>query len=124
MTRHLRLGAGWLARGGERPQPVEVRSGHPNGRIDSGVSPEASSGAGGCRVSRMPDNATVVTNWLRSKPGRYLCQDCISVHTGVAPVNQVNQIVRPLGQTREWRYTKAPCAECGRNRKCITFVGT
>jgi hypothetical protein len=72
----------------------------------------------------MSDNATVVTTWLRSNRECYFCQACISLKTGVAPVNQVNQVVRPLGQAREWRYAPAPYAECGRARKCIAFVGS
>jgi len=53
-----------------------------------------------------------VTRWLRSRRGRYVCQDCIILNTGVAPKALVNQIVRPLRQApREWRYEMATYAE-------------
>lgn len=71
----------------------------------------------------MPDNATVITSWFRSNRGRYFCQGCVSRNTGVTPTAQVNQIVRPPGQSRDWRYASAPCAECGRSRTCVAFLG-
>jgi hypothetical protein len=72
----------------------------------------------------MPDNTEIVVSWLRSKPGRYYCQTCITENTGVAPATQVNQIVRPLAPaSKEWRYMSTTCDGCGRSRKCIKFVG-
>lgn len=70
------------------------------------------------------DNAGRVTGWLRQKRGQYYCQHCISRETGVTPIAQVNQIVRPLAQApKEWRYEDAPCSGCGRERRCIANVG-
>ena len=72
----------------------------------------------------MPDNAEIVTDWLRSKPDRHYCHSCITENTGIRPAAQVNQIVRPLAQAqREWRYMNTLCDGCGRSRKCIKFVG-
>ena len=71
----------------------------------------------------MPDNVAIVTTFLRSKPERYYCHSCVSENTGVGPAAQVNQIVQPLGNAREWRYTSTQCDGCGRSRKCIKFVG-
>lgn len=63
-------------------------------------------------------NAARVTRWLRQRRGNYYCQHCISRETGVTPIAQVNQIVRPLQQApKEWRYGHAPCSGCGRERK-------
>jgi hypothetical protein len=69
------------------------------------------------------DKAEIVTTFLRSKPERYYCHSCVSENTGVGPETQVNQIVQPLGQSREWRYGATVCDGCGRSRKCIKFVG-
>ena len=71
----------------------------------------------------MSDNAKIVTDWLRRHPRQYFCQHCISRETGVKPIPQVNQIVRPLGKTREYRYEKTTCAGCGKDRMCIAYVG-
>jgi hypothetical protein len=72
----------------------------------------------------VPDNAEIVTDWLRSKPGRYYCPTCVSENTGVRPAAQANQLVRPLAQApKEWRHTDTLCDGCGRSRKCIKFVG-
>ena len=70
------------------------------------------------------DNAARVTRWLRQRRGNYYCHHCISRETGVTPIAQVNQIVRPLQQApKEWRYGDAPCSGCGRERKCIAYIG-
>lgn len=72
----------------------------------------------------MSDNAGVVTDWLRSKPGHHYCQKCITENTGVRPPNQMNQIVPPLGQAaKEWRSSHTLCDGCRQERKCIAFVG-
>jgi hypothetical protein len=70
------------------------------------------------------DNAARVARWLRQRRGNYYCQHCISRESGVTPIAQVNQIVRPLQQApKEWRYGDAPCSGCGRERKCIAYIG-
>ena len=79
-------------------------------------------GDGGLRLSAV-DNAGIVTSWLKSKPGNYYCQTCITENTGVKPPAQVNQIVRPLAEAREWRYMSTQCDGCRRTRKCIRFLG-
>jgi hypothetical protein len=71
----------------------------------------------------MSDNVSTVTGWLRTKPGQYYCQRCITENTGVKPEAQVNQIIRPLEQAREWRYRKTMCDGCKRERKCVAFAG-
>lgn len=72
----------------------------------------------------MSDNAGVVGDWLRSKPGRHYCQTCITENTGVRAPNQPNRLVGPLARApREWRYSDTLCDGCGRDRKCIAFVG-
>lgn len=77
-----------------------------------------------CRLSALPDNAELVTTFLRSKPERNYCHSCVSENTGVGPELQVNKIVQPLAQSsKEWRYTATLCDGCGRSRKCIKFVG-
>ena len=70
-----------------------------------------------------PSNATKLAAYLKTNPHRYFCQSCLSSATGVKPTNQVNQIVRPLGQSRDYRYTTAPCATCGKDRECILYCG-
>lgn len=70
------------------------------------------------------DNASRVARWLRQRRGNYYCHHCISREAGVTPIAQVNQIVRPLQQApKEWRYGDAPCSGCGRERKCIAYIG-
>jgi hypothetical protein len=70
------------------------------------------------------DNAGRLASWLRQRRGRYFCHHCLSRETGITPVAQVNQALRPLQQMpKEWRLTEAPCGGCGRDRKCIAFVG-
>jgi len=71
----------------------------------------------------MPDNASIVTSWLRTKPGQYYCPRCITENTGVRPDAQVNQIIRPLGQAHEWRYRKTMCDGCKHERQCVAFTG-
>ena len=71
----------------------------------------------------MPDNAFLVTAYLMANRNYYFCQACLSAATGVQPTNQVNQIVRPLGQTRDYSYQKAPCSVCGKDRDCILYLG-
>jgi hypothetical protein len=70
------------------------------------------------------DNAAIITAFLRSKPERYYCHSCVSENTGVGPAAQVKAVLRPLAQSREWRYTATLCDGCGRSRECIKFVGS
>jgi hypothetical protein len=37
------------------------------------------------------------------------------------PAQQVNQIIRPLGASKDFRYMKTTCSECGRDLKCIGY---
>ena len=71
----------------------------------------------------MPDNATKITDWLKRNKGKYFCHTCASETTGVAPEAQVNQIIRPLQATKEFRYMKTNCSECMRDRNCVGFFG-
>jgi hypothetical protein len=49
----------------------------------------------------MPDNATIITARLKTNKGKYFCHACVSAATGVTPSAQVNQIIRPLGQSTD-----------------------
>lgn len=71
----------------------------------------------------MPDNATIVTTWLKARKGQYFCHTCIGKATGVEPPQQVNQIIRPLGQSRDFRYMKTNCSECRGDKMCVGFFG-
>jgi len=71
----------------------------------------------------MPDNATRIVEWLKQRRGRSFCHTCVSSGADVSPRQQVNQIIRPLGQTKEYRYTKSTCSGCGANLKCIGYFG-
>lgn len=71
----------------------------------------------------MSDNTTTVVSWLKARKGQYFCHVGVSEGTGVQPVNQVNQVIRPLGQTREFRYMKTTCSGCTRNRNCVGYFG-
>lgn len=69
----------------------------------------------------MPDNATIVTNFLKANPKQYFCVPCLMQATGVAPFAQVNQIVRPLEHAKDYRYLKTTCSACSRDLKCVGF---
>lgn len=69
----------------------------------------------------MSDNATLVSSWLKQNQQKYFCHNCLSDETGVRPVAQVNQIIRPLGQSREFRYMRTTCSRCSADRKCIGY---
>ena len=71
----------------------------------------------------MPSNAATVANYLKSNKNRYFCQSCLMAATNVRPQAQMNQIVRPLEQSSDYRYSRAPCSQCERNLKCIVYVG-
>ena len=71
----------------------------------------------------MPDNASVVSDWLKSKKDQYFCHHCISENTGVKNQAQVSQLTRPLGNAKEFRYRKTICSSCHRDRTCAGFVG-
>ena len=71
----------------------------------------------------MSDNTTTVVSWLKARKGQYFCHVCVSEGTGVQPVNEVNQIIRPLGHTREFRYMKTTCSGCTRDRNCVAYFG-
>jgi hypothetical protein len=72
----------------------------------------------------MPDNAKIISDWLRSKKGQFCCHTCISENTGVTNQAQVSQLTRPLGNTKEFQYRKTTCARCQRERTCAAYVGT
>ena len=71
----------------------------------------------------MPDNATIVKGWLRARRGNYFCHKCISEGSGVTPVNQVNQLIRPLENTGGFRYMQTTCSNCGKDAKCAGYFG-
>jgi hypothetical protein len=71
----------------------------------------------------MPDNATKITDWLNARKGKNFCHACVSAGTGVQPAPQVNQIIRPLGASKDFRYMKTTCSECGRDLMCIGYFG-
>lgn len=75
------------------------------------------------RREGMPDNASVIVQWLKGRRGRYFCHGCISQGTGVKPTAQVNQIIRPLGKTKDFRYMKTTCSDCGADRNCAGYFG-
>jgi len=71
----------------------------------------------------MPDNATTITSWLKARRSEYFCHVCIGKGTGVEPAQQVNQIIHPLGQSRDFRYMKTNCSECRSDKMCIGYFG-
>jgi hypothetical protein len=71
----------------------------------------------------MPDNATKVADWLKARKGKAFCNRCVGKGSSIEPVNQVNQLVRPLGNTKEYAYKEATCSECGLERKCVAYIG-
>lgn len=71
----------------------------------------------------MSDNATIVTDWLKARKGKYFCHSCVSAGTGVQPAQQVNQIIRPLGRAKDFRYMRTTCSGCTRDLMCISHVG-
>lgn len=75
------------------------------------------------KTMKAKQNAELVTDFLKADRGRYFCHACVGLNANVHPVNQVNQIIRPLGQTKEYRYSKTSCSGCGRELSCIAFVG-
>jgi hypothetical protein len=100
------------------PAEAEVQTSSPTDvAIEAKVAVEAS-------APEATDNASRVARWLRQRRGHYYCHHCISREAGITPIAQVNQIVRPLQQApKEWRCGDAPCSGCGRERKCIAYVG-
>lgn len=71
----------------------------------------------------MPDNGTKITDWLKSNKGKYFCVPCVIKSTGVAPFQQVNSIIRPLGSAKDYRYMKTTCSECLRDLNCVGYFG-
>ena len=71
----------------------------------------------------MSDNATTITNWLKARKGKYFCHTCVGTGTGMQPPAQVNQIIRPLAQAREFRYMKTNCSGCAADRMCVGYFG-
>ena len=71
----------------------------------------------------MPDNTSKVVDWLKQNRGKYFCHACVSAGTGVKPQAQVNQIIRPLGQAKEFRYMKTTCSQCTGDRNCVGYFG-
>ena len=66
-------------------------------------------------------NADTVRAFLSDKRGLWFCDSCISEATGIKPVNQVNQLTRPLvfpGSPFS-RAEGVSCSECGKPRTCI-----
>ncbi len=100
------------------PAEVEVQTSPPTeGNVEADVPVEAP-------APQATDSASRVARWLRQRRGNYYCHHCISREVGVTPIGQVNQIVRPLQQApQEWRHGDAPCSGCGRERKCIAYIG-
>lgn len=71
----------------------------------------------------MSDNATKVVEFLKLNKGAYFCHSCVSLNTRVKPAQQVNQIIRPLGKAKDFRYMKTSCSGCGADRMCVAFLG-
>lgn len=71
----------------------------------------------------MPDNAGVIVNWLKQNQRQYFCHECVSQATGVRPQAQVNQIIRPLGGAKDFRYMKTTCSGCAADRNCVGYFG-
>lgn len=71
----------------------------------------------------MPDNTTTIVSWLKARKSQYFCHVCVSEGTGVQRQAQVNQIIRPLGATKEFRYMKTTCSGCTRDRNCVGYFG-
>jgi hypothetical protein len=71
----------------------------------------------------MPDNATILTDWLKTRRKQYFCHRCLIAGTGVKPAAQVNQIVRPLANAKEYRYFKTTCSACAADRMCVGYFG-
>ena len=74
-------------------------------------------------TSLLPDNAAKVTDWLKGNKGKYFRHACVSAGTGVKPQAQVNEIIRPLGTSMEFRYMKTNCSECAADRNCVGYFG-
>jgi len=53
-------------------------------------------------------NAEIVTSFLKANKRRYFCENYLSAQTGARPVNQVNQIVRSLAASRDFRRSREP----------------
>lgn len=65
-------------------------------------------------------NAGIVAAFLREHEGRWYCDGCISILTGIWPPTQVNQITRRLAQTADFeRKRSVSCSECDHLRTCI-----
>jgi hypothetical protein len=41
----------------------------------------------------------------------------------VQPAQQVNQIIRPLGKAKDFRYMKTTCSECSADLMCVSYAG-
>jgi hypothetical protein len=71
----------------------------------------------------MADNTALVVGWLKQRKGHYFCHACVSQGTGVQPQAQVNQIIRPLGAAKDFRYIKTTCSGCTADRNCVGYFG-
>jgi hypothetical protein len=71
----------------------------------------------------MLDNTTKVTDWLKQNKGKDFCHACVGAATGVQPAQQVNQIIRPLGKAKDFRYMKTTCSECSADLMCVSYAG-
>jgi len=71
----------------------------------------------------VPDNTTKIVNFLKPNKARFFCHHCVSQNAGVTPTNQVNQIIRPLGRGKDFRYMKTTCSACSADAMCVAYVG-
>jgi hypothetical protein len=68
-------------------------------------------------------SAERVAEFLRIHRGAWYCDGCISESTAVEPLNQVNQITRPLALTSDYeRAESTQCNRCGQHRKCTRML--
>jgi hypothetical protein len=69
------------------------------------------------------DNATKIAIWLKARRNQPYCHKCVSENTGVKPTQQINQIIRPLGKAKDFRYYRTTCMGCSADAMCVVYVG-
>lgn len=64
-----------------------------------------------------------VSGFLRFRPGKYFCDKCISLLTGIEPPNQVNQLTRGLGAAgTPFHRVEAKCSNCQEKRMATAYL--
>ena len=58
-----------------------------------------------------------VVLWLRDRPGKAYCDDCIAEQTHLSLRQQAHRVTSALGATKDFTRRQGICAACGEDRR-------